>query len=275
MNKQLYSKIILAAEVRQALEMGLPVVALESTVITHGLPYPQNLQLAQDMEAEVRQQNAVPATVGVRRWAGLCWAGRRAAGSAWLQGKELVKVSVRDFGPAMALGLSGGTTVAGTLLAANLAGLRVFATGGIGGVHREAPFDVSTDLVQLARTPLVVVCAGAKAILDLPATLEVLETYGVPVIGYQTDEFPAFYSPRQRFAGERPGGYPRAGRPGCAGALGVGYDQRGAGVRATAGGRCPARRAGDMARSNRHWRKRRKRQIHGQQVTPFLLQPGK
>lgn len=185
--------ITLAGEVRQAMDEGVPVVALESTVITHGLPYPQNLQLAQDMEAEVRQQGAVPATVGVvdgRVYVGLS-AGQLAA---LAQGDGLVKVSVRDYGPAMAKGLSGGTTVAGTLLAAHLAGLRIFATGGIGGVHRQAPYDVSTDLVQLARTPLVVVCAGAKAILDLPATLEVLETYGVPVVGYRTDEFPAFYS---------------------------------------------------------------------------------
>jgi len=185
--------ITLAAEVRKAIDEGAPVVALESTVITHGLPYPQNLQLALDMEAEVRQQGAVPATVGVIE--GQVFVGLDAGQLAALsQGESLVKVSVRDYGPAVAKGLSGGTTVAGTLLAAHLTGLRIFATGGIGGVHRQAPFDVSTDLVQLARTPLVVVCAGAKAILDIPATLEVLETYGVPVIGYQTDEFPAFYS---------------------------------------------------------------------------------
>jgi pseudouridine-5'-phosphate glycosidase len=192
MNEQRHT-IILAEEVRQAVKLGSPVVALESTVITHGLPYPQNLQLAKDMEAEVRQHGALPATVGVVD--GQVFVGLDAGQLAALaQGEGLVKVSVRDYGPAMALGLSGGTTVAGTLRAAHLAGLRIFATGGIGGVHRQAPFDVSADLVQLARTPLVVVCAGAKAILDLPATLEVLETYGVPVIGYQTDEFPAFYS---------------------------------------------------------------------------------
>ena len=187
------SKIILAAEVRQAFAMHLPLVALESTVITHGLPYPENLQLARDMESEVRHQNAVPATVGVvdgRIYVGL----DEDQLEHLATGQNLVKVSVRDFAPAMVRGKSGGTTVAGTLLAANLAGLKVFATGGIGGVHRDAPFDVSTDLIGLSRTPLVVVCAGAKAILDIPATLEVLETYGVPVIGYQTDDFPAFYS---------------------------------------------------------------------------------
>ena len=187
------STILLAPEVRQALAMHLPVVALESTVITHGLPYPENLQLARDMESEVRQQNAVPATVGVVD--GRIYVGLDESQLAHLAtGHNMVKVSVRDFAPAMVGGRSGGTTVAGTLLAANLAGLKVFATGGIGGVHRDAPFDVSTDLIGLSRTPLVVVCAGAKAILDIPATLEVLETYGVPVIGYQTDDFPAFYS---------------------------------------------------------------------------------
>ena len=187
------SKILLAAEVRQAIAMHLPLVALESTVITHGLPYPENLQLARDMESEVRQQNAVPATVGVvdgRIYVGL----DESQLEHLATGRSMVKVSVRDFAQAMVGGRSGGTTVAGTLLAANLAGLKVFATGGIGGVHRDAPFDVSTDLIGLSRTPLVVVCAGAKAILDIPATLEVLETYGVPVIGYQTDDFPAFYS---------------------------------------------------------------------------------
>jgi len=185
--------IKLADEVRQAVEQGLPIVALESTVITHGLPYPENLQLAKDMESEIRQQQAIPATVGVLN--GQVYVGLDTTQLTTLaHGTALVKVSVRDFGPTAAKRLSGGTTVAGTLVAAHLAGLKVFATGGIGGVHRAAPFDVSTDLMQLARTPMIVVCAGAKAILDLPATLEVLETYGVPVIGYQTDEFPAFYS---------------------------------------------------------------------------------
>ncbi len=185
--------ITLANDVRKAIEQGLPSVALESTVITHGLPYPENLQLAKDMESEIRQQKAIPATVGVIQ--GQIFVGLDTKQLETLaQATGLVKVSVRDFGPTMAKGLSGGTTVAGTLVAAHLAGLKVFATGGIGGVHRAASFDVSTDLMQLARTPLVVVCAGAKAILDLPATLEVLETYGVPVIGYKTDDFPAFYS---------------------------------------------------------------------------------
>jgi pseudouridine-5'-phosphate glycosidase len=179
--------------VAAALKTGQPVVALESTVISHGLPHPENLQLAREMETIIREGGAVPATTAVTR-------GRLAVGLSEDElyllagGKDLRKISVRDFGPAIAQGASGGTTVAGTLVAAEIAGIKIFATGGIGGVHRDAPFDVSTDLGQLSKSPVVVVCAGAKAILDLPATLEKLETLGVPVIGYQTDEFPAFYS---------------------------------------------------------------------------------
>ena len=180
-------------EVQAALTAGSPVVALESTVITHGLPYPENLALAQDMEAVVRAGGAVAATIAVI--AGEIRVGLDQQTLQHLaQAKNVRKISVRDFAPAAAQKVSGGTTVAGTLLAAEQVGIRIFATGGIGGVHRDAPFDISTDLTKLASSPLVVVCAGAKAILDLPATLEQLETLGVPVIGYQTDEFPAFYS---------------------------------------------------------------------------------
>jgi pseudouridine-5'-phosphate glycosidase len=189
----------IAKEVKAALEAGKPVVALESTVITHGLPYPENIKLALDMERIVREQGAVPATVGILE--GKIYIGMEPALVQRLaQSKDVYKISVRDFAPAVALKRNGGTTVAGTMLAAYLAGVRVFATGGIGGVHQLAPgetgvsSDVSTDLTQLAKTPMVVVCAGAKAILDLPATLEMLETLGVPVVGFQTDEFPAFYS---------------------------------------------------------------------------------
>lgn len=180
-------------QVTKALLSGTPLVALESTVITHGLPYPENLQLARDLEAEVGAQEAVPATIGLLD-------GRIHIGltdeqlSQLAQGEHMRKISLRDFAPAIAQQADGGTTVAGTLFAARQAGIKVMATGGIGGVHRQAPFDVSTDLEALSRIPLVLVCAGAKAILDLPATLERLETLGVPVIGYQTDEFPAFYS---------------------------------------------------------------------------------
>lgn len=189
----LISSLILSPDVTQAREAGEPLVALESTVITHGLPYPQNLELARNMEAEVRSQGATPATVAVLD--GKIHIGITEEQLEHLsRGGEMRKISVRDFGPALAFQLSGGTTVAGTMFAAHNAGLSVFATGGIGGVHRQAPYDISADLVELSRTPMVVVCAGAKAILDLPATLEVLETLGVPVLGYQTDEFPAFYS---------------------------------------------------------------------------------
>jgi pseudouridine-5'-phosphate glycosidase len=196
MPDKLPSFFLLSSEVSHALAMDLPVVALESTVITHGLPYPENLRLALDMESEVRAAGATPATIAVidgKVCVGLNQLKlERLASEA--KEKDLHKISTRDFAPVVARHESGGTTVAGTLAVAQRTGIKVFATGGIGGVHRQAPFDVSADLEMLARTPLVVVCAGAKLILDLPATLERLETLGVPVIGYQTDEFPAFYS---------------------------------------------------------------------------------
>lgn len=182
-----------APEITRALDLGAPVVALESTVITHGLPRPQNLELAREMEKQVRDHGATPATIALLD-------GKIRIG---LSDTELVrlsesdstlKVSHRDFATAIVKKADGGTTVAGTMFAAHMAGIKVFATGGIGGVHKENPFDISTDLRSLAEIPVIVVCAGAKAILDLPATLEYLETLGVPVVGYQTDEFPAFYS---------------------------------------------------------------------------------
>ncbi len=180
-------------DVQQALSLGLPIVALESTVITHGLPHPINLQLAQDMEATVRSQGATPATIALMD--GLIKVGLSSEELAGLAGAENAhKVSLRDFGYALQKRLTGGTTVAATMFASDKMGIKVFATGGIGGVHRNAPFDVSADLMQLSRCPVLVVCAGAKAILDLPATMEYLETQGVPVIGYQTSDFPAFYS---------------------------------------------------------------------------------
>jgi pseudouridine-5'-phosphate glycosidase len=185
----------ISSEVEQAIELGLPVVALESTVITHGLPYPENATLAQDMESQVRGSGCVPATIAVLD--GLIHVGLdtfQLDRIATTQGLE--KISARDFAGVVSRGGSGGTTVAGTLLAAQVAGIRVFATGGIGGVHRDPPMDVSADLTHLASTPVIVVCSGAKAILDLPATLEYLETHSVPVVGYQTGEFPAFYSRR-------------------------------------------------------------------------------
>ena len=179
-----------------ALAEGRPVVALESTIISHGMPWPQNVETALRVEAAVREQGAVPATIAVvdgRLTAGLSGTQIEALGRA---GTAVPKASRRDLPLLMAAGATGATTVAATMFIAARAGIRVFATGGIGGVHRgaERSFDVSADLLELARTPVAVVCAGAKAILDLKLTLELLETHGVPVVGYGTDELPAFYS---------------------------------------------------------------------------------
>ncbi len=184
----------LTPEVAAALRSNAPVVALETAVVTHGLPHPQNLELARQVEDEVRSQGAVPATTAIL--AGLVHLGLNDDELRSLASEDAKarKISRRDYGIAIARSENGGTTVAGTLIAARAAGLRVFSTGGIGGVHRDAPFDISADLPELARSPLLVVCSGAKAILDLPATVEMLETLGVPILGYQTDELPAFYS---------------------------------------------------------------------------------
>jgi pseudouridylate synthase len=191
----------LAPEVREALASRAPVVALESTIIAHGLPYPQNLALAQEVESLVREAGAVPATIALAGGAV-----RVGLDPDLLQrlarGREVAKVSRRDLAAVLVRGGLGATTVAATMLCAHLAGIRVFATGGIGGVHRGATLtmDVSADLAELARTPVCVVCAGAKSILDLPLTLEVLETQGVPVLGLGTDTFPAFYTPHSGLA---------------------------------------------------------------------------
>lgn len=180
-------------EVKRAMKISLPIVALESTVLTHGLPRPQNLQLAYDMERAVREQGSTPATVGFLD--GYLHIGLTEGELDRLANeKDAYKVGPRDFATVISEGACGGTTVAGTLFACKQVDIKVFATGGIGGVHRETSFDISADLQALANIPMVVVCAGAKAILDLPATLEYLETMSVPVIGYQTDKFPAFYS---------------------------------------------------------------------------------
>lgn len=189
-----------SAEVQRARQLGLAIVALESTVITHGIPRPRNRSLAEETEAAVRSEGAVPATVAVMD-------GKVLVGMPSLQLEQLAtaveppKISRRDFAGALLRRESGGTTVAGTMYAASMAGIAVFATGGIGGVHRvgdggQGRFDISTDLQALADTPMFVVCAGAKSVLDLPATLEYLETMAVPVVGWQTDDFPAFYSAR-------------------------------------------------------------------------------
>ena len=190
-----HPNILISPKITTALDLGAPVVALESTVITHGLPHPQNLQLARDMEKQVHEHGATPATIALldgKIRIGL--SDEELVRLAGAQADSTLKVSHRDLATAIVKKMNGGTTVAGTMFAANMAGIKVFATGGIGGVHKESLFDISTDLRALAEIPMIVVCAGAKAILDLPATLEYLETLGVPVIGYKTDEFPAFYS---------------------------------------------------------------------------------
>lgn len=185
----------IAPEVQAALDEGAPVVALESTIISHGFPYPANVECALESERVCREEGAVPATIAVLKGhlhVGLSRAQIEFLGSA----PSIAKVSRRDLAVVVARGADGATTVAATMAIAAMAGIRVFATGGIGGVHRGAQqsFDVSADLLELARTEVAVVCAGAKSVLDLALTLEVLETHGVPVLGYRTDEFPAFYT---------------------------------------------------------------------------------
>lgn len=184
-------------DVERALTEGRPVVALESTVITHGLPYPQNMETAREMEASVREGGAQPATIAIlggRVHVGLTAEQLDELGSR--PEGDVRKCSRRDLPLALARGEDGATTVAGTMILAHRAGIELFATGGIGGVHRGHFFDVSADLTELGRTPVTVVCSGAKSILDLPATMEVLETNGVPVIGFGTDRLPAFFSRR-------------------------------------------------------------------------------
>ncbi|MEQ3643093.1 MAG: pseudouridine-5'-phosphate glycosidase [Paracoccus sp. (in: a-proteobacteria)] len=186
-----------APEVRDALDRGLPVVALESTIITHGMPWPQNLEMAEKVETTIREGGAVPATIAVmggQIHIGLTPAALRAL--AQTPPADAMKLSRADLAVCIANGRTGATTVAATMICAQLAGIKVFATGGIGGVHRgaEDSFDISADLRELAQTAVTVVAAGAKAILDLPKTWEVLETLGVPVIAYGQDELPAFWS---------------------------------------------------------------------------------
>ena len=191
----------LSPEVAEALQNGKPVVALESTIISHGMPYPQNVETALRVEQTIRNEGAVPATIAVI-------GGRLKAGLTPLEieylgkkGTAVTKTSRRDLPVLVARGQDGATTVATTMIIAALAGIRVFATGGVGGVHRgaETTMDISADLEELARTPVMVICAGAKSILDLGLTLEYLETKGVPVIGYGTEELPAFYTRKSGF----------------------------------------------------------------------------
>ena len=194
------NEVELSGEVRAARADGTGIVALESTIIAHGMPYPQNLETAELLERRVREAGAVPATIAVidrRIRIGL---GEKEL-ARLAEAKAVLKASRRDLGAAVSGGVTAATTVAGTMICANMAGIRIFGTGGIGGVHRggEKSWDVSADLQELSRTPVAVVSAGAKAILDLKRTLEYLETMGVPVLGYRTDRFPAFYTPDSGF----------------------------------------------------------------------------
>lgn len=191
----------ISPEVKEALEAGKPVVALESTIISHGMPYPKNVETAMLVEKTIRENGAVPATIAIiggRLKAGLSPEEIEYLGKA---GRKVAKASRRDMAGIVARKADGATTVTTTMIIAHMAGIRVFATGGIGGVHRgaETTMDISADLEELGSTPVMVVCAGAKSILDLGLTLEYLETKGVPVIGYGTDELPAFYTRKSGF----------------------------------------------------------------------------
>jgi pseudouridine-5'-phosphate glycosidase len=193
MTNELPEWIHVHPDVTAAFDSGTPVVALESSVLTHGLPQPINLELANRIEAEVLANGSQPATIALLE--GVIHVGlSQEELNKLLSSPELCKISRRDLGVVVAKGQTGGTTVASTMFIASITGAQVFATGGIGGVHRGATGDISADLPELARTPVAVICSGAKSILDLPRTLELLETLGIPVIGWQTDEFPAFFS---------------------------------------------------------------------------------
>lgn len=191
----------ISPSVQAALKDKKPLVALESTIISHGMPYPQNVETALKVEACVRENGAIPATIAIingKMKAGLSMDEIEILGK---QGQSVAKVSRRDMPMIIAQGLNGATTVASTMIIAQLAGIKIFATGGIGGVHRGAgeTFDVSADLQELARTNVAVVCAGVKSILDIGLTLEYLETHGIPVIGFKTDDFPAFFTRKSGF----------------------------------------------------------------------------
>jgi pseudouridine-5'-phosphate glycosidase len=186
-------QMIIASRIREAIKNGIPVVALETAVLTHGLPYPQNIELACTVEKEITSKGATPATIGILN-------GKLHIGLdqdqmlAMARSPNRQKISSHNISSALIQNWIGGTTVAATLIASRLAGIRIFSTGGIGGIHRGHDRDISADLPELAKSPVIVVCSGPKAILDLSATVETLETLGVPLIGFQTNELPAFYS---------------------------------------------------------------------------------
>jgi len=199
--KNLEKYLVIKEEVKEALNSGKAVVALESTIIAHGMPYPQNIETALEIEDIIRANGAVPATIGIID--GKIKVGLTKEEVEFLgESKEVIKVSRRDLPIVLAEKKHGATTVAGTMIAADLAGIKIFVTGGVGGVHRgaEKSFDISADLEELKKTSVAVIAAGAKSILDLGLTLEKLETFGVPVLGYQTEELPAFYSRHSGFS---------------------------------------------------------------------------
>lgn len=262
----------ISPEVQQALAEGRPVVALESTIISHGMPYPKNVETAMLVEQTIRDNGAVPATIAIL--GGRLKAGLSAEEIEYLgkSGRAVAKVSRRDLPMIVARGADGATTVTTTMIIAHMAGISVFATGGIGGVHRgaETTMDISADLEELAQTPVMVVCAGAKAILDLGLTLEYLETKGVPVIGYGTDELPAFYTRESGLGVDA-----RADAPEELAAMFTA--QRGMGLKSgmLVANPIPAEYAMDKATIDaaidQAMRELREQGVHGKETTPFLL----
>ena len=259
-------------EVAAAIAAGKPVVALESTIISHGMPYPQNVETALNVEKIIRENGAVPATIAViggRLKAGLSHEEIEYLGKS---GRKVAKVSRRDLAAIVARGADGATTVTTTMIIAHMAGIRVFATGGIGGVHRgaETTMDISADLEELANTPVMVVCAGAKSILDLGLTLEYLETKGVPVIGYGTDELPAFYTRRSGFGVDY-----RVDTPAQLAAMFKAQQELGMKGGMLVTNPIPEQYAMDKevidAAIDQAVRESREKGIHGKETTPFLL----
>ena len=262
----------ISPEVQQALAEGKPVVALESTIISHGMPYPKNVETALLVEKTIRDNGAVPATIAIiggRLKAGLSPEEIEYLGKS---GRKVAKVSRRDLAAIVARGADGATTVTTTMIIAHMAGIRVFATGGIGGVHRgaEATMDISADLEELANTPVMVVCAGAKSILDLGLTLEYLETKGVPVIGYGTDELPAFYTRRSGFGVDY-----RVDTPAQLAAMFKAQQELGMKGGMLVTNPIPEQYAMDKevidAAIDQAVRESREKGIHGKETTPFLL----
>ena len=262
----------ISPEVQQALADGKPVVALESTIISHGMPYPKNVETALLVEKTIRDNGAVPATIAIiggRLKAGLSPEEIEYLGKS---GRKVAKVSRRDLAAIVARGADGATTVTTTMIIAHMAGIRVFATGGIGGVHRgaETTMDISADLEELANTPVMVVCAGAKSILDLGLTLEYLETKGVPVIGYGTDELPAFYTRRSGFGVDY-----RVDTPAQLAAMFKAQQELGMKGGMLVTNPIPEQYAMDKevidAAIDQAVRESREKGIHGKETTPFLL----